>query len=56
VGNGVGRIEHCTDAMHAKAKTILHAVTFAFEAGMSRSSDVGNRCNQYLNNTNITCL
>jgi hypothetical protein len=35
VGSGAGRIEHCTDAMHAKAMATLHALSFASEAGMS---------------------
>jgi hypothetical protein len=35
VGSGAGRIEHCTDAMYAKAMATLHALSFASEAGMS---------------------
>jgi hypothetical protein len=35
VGSGAGRIEHCTDAMHAKAMATLYALSFASKAGMS---------------------
>jgi hypothetical protein len=35
VGSGAGRIEHCIDAMYAKAMATLHALSFVSEAGMS---------------------
>jgi hypothetical protein len=36
VGNGTGKIEHCADAIHIEAMTILHALSFATKACMSR--------------------
>ncbi|GJM84373.1 hypothetical protein PR202_ga00035 [Eleusine coracana subsp. coracana] len=36
VGSCAGRIEHCTDAMHAEIMATLQALTFATEASMMR--------------------
>jgi hypothetical protein len=36
VGSGTGKIEHCADAIHIEAMTILHALSFATKACMPR--------------------
>jgi ribonuclease HI len=36
VGSRAGKIEHCTEAMQAEAMAVLHALSLASDAGMSR--------------------